>query len=399
MTTVYNNYSTIVNSSTGIITSAYNYYTIANNSSTGTITSLYGIDVGSPANTSGTITSAYGVYVADQSVGTNTSAYGIYIADQAGAATNNFGIYSAGATNYNYFGGKVGIGIAPGQPLDVVGQVRIENLASSTSTWDLFTVNGTAAGICDTGSGTIGDALCFRSSTDGGGASAMRMNNGGNTVIAAGSTQSGNPDIAEQIEVNDPSIIPGDILVATTPIPDDGRDIYKRAQATKSRQAYEGGVLGVVSSDPGRLIAIRNAMDLSDAERSVDGTRRSLAIAGRMPVNIASTSESIRVGDYLTTSDIPGRAMKATRGGVTVGKALEDWIPGSGKTSILMFLNISWYDPTDTALLGKTIEEQRHQIDQLKEINEGLKEKLRDYNEVKARVNKVETMVNGSSFY
>ncbi|HEX7041640.1 MAG TPA: hypothetical protein VF189_00160, partial [Patescibacteria group bacterium] len=62
---------------------------------------------------------------------------------------------------------------------------------------------------------------------------------------------------------------------------------------------------------------------------------------------IASTSAAIKAGDYLTSSDIAGKAMKATHSGQTIGKALEDWDPASGKTSVLTFVTVAYADPNN----------------------------------------------------
>ena len=69
-----------------------------------------------------------------------------------------------------------------------------------------------------------------------------------------------------------------------------------------------------------------------------------------MPVKIATDSASIKVGDYLTSSDTSfGKAMKSIRAGPVIGKALEDWEPPpigeSGIDKILAFVNISYADP------------------------------------------------------
>ncbi len=77
-----------------------------------------------------------------------------------------------------------------------------------------------------------------------------------------------------------------------------------------------------------------------------------LALAGRVPVKVASTSGELKAGDILAASDEPGKAMKATRPGQAIGKALEDWSPTSGKATVLTFVNNYYYDPdvylTDT---------------------------------------------------
>ena len=77
-----------------------------------------------------------------------------------------------------------------------------------------------------------------------------------------------------------------------------------------------------------------------------------LALSGRVPVKIASSSERIAIGDFLTSSDTePGKAMKATKAGYTIGKALESWTPCnnlaieqcSNISQIEAFVNLGYY--------------------------------------------------------
>ena len=70
-----------------------------------------------------------------------------------------------------------------------------------------------------------------------------------------------------------------------------------------------------------------------------------VALNGRVPVKMASDSAAIKAGDYITTSSEAGRAMKASKAGQVIGKALEDWNPNSGKATVLVFVNNFWYNP------------------------------------------------------
>jgi hypothetical protein len=69
-----------------------------------------------------------------------------------------------------------------------------------------------------------------------------------------------------------------------------------------------------------------------------------VALSGRVPVKISAENGPVVPGDLLTSSSIPGIAMKATAKGPIVGKALEPY-NGSGVDKIEMFVNVSWYDP------------------------------------------------------
>ncbi len=87
------------------------FQTSINSGSTNTMDTAYGIQIQAPTDTSGsnvTITNTYGMYIASQTTANATQ-------------TNNpYAIYQAGASDYNYFAGSVGIGTtSPTSLLDV----------------------------------------------------------------------------------------------------------------------------------------------------------------------------------------------------------------------------------------------------------------------------------------
>ncbi|KKS79961.1 MAG: hypothetical protein UV56_C0033G0001 [Candidatus Woesebacteria bacterium GW2011_GWC1_43_10b] len=96
----------------------------------------------------------------------------------------------------------------------------------------------------------------------------------------------------------------------------------------KSTQEYDSRLIGIVSTAPGQVLGAQNSGNIK------------LAMVGRVPVKIATSSAAIKPGDMLTSSNEPGRAMKAEKLGYTVGKALESWTPKSGKEKILVYLNL-----------------------------------------------------------
>jgi excisionase family DNA binding protein len=241
---------------------------------------------------------------------------------------------------------SVGIGITgPGAKLDVVGDIKLG--VAGAARWRLFNVNDMAtANNCDTATAGAVSSLCV-DSTDDAGTSEMRLQVNGNLTLAGTSSPSGDPDIAEQIPVDDPSIEPGDILIATNPNQIINSRIYDNVLATKSAQPYQSAIVGIVSTNPTILIGEENAMLLDDSNRVVNGNRRAITLAGRVPVKVSTINGPIHAGDLLTTSSIPGVAMKATEAGSVVATALQDYTE-TGPYSvgkIIALLRISWYDP------------------------------------------------------
>jgi hypothetical protein len=69
-----------------------------------------------------------------------------------------------------------------------------------------------------------------------------------------------------------------------------------------------------------------------------------VGLNGRLLVKIAPDSDPIRPGDFLTTSDIPGRAMKANHAGEVIGKAMDNWDSNSGKDRIIVFIEQGYFN-------------------------------------------------------
>jgi len=117
----------------------------------------------------------------------------------------------------------------------------------------------------------------------------------------------------------------------------------------KSRVESDKNILGVISTSPNMTIG--NA----DDGANTDVVTSRVALSGRVPVRIDPSSQPIFAGDYITSSGNDGMGQKALKKGIVVGKALEDWTPESGKESIIMFVNLIYFDPfayaVDTKIL------------------------------------------------
>lgn len=142
-------------------------------------------------------------------------------------------------------------------------------------------------------------------------------------------------DVAELFETNE-SVKPGDVLVM---------DETMEKKYALSRSPYNPKVIGVVSGAPA-IVFEGSELKIAPAPGEfTGGVKPPVALAGRVLCNVSTENGPIKPGDLLTTSSVPGHAMKATdRGksfGAIIGKAMESFSGGSeGETTgkILIFL-------------------------------------------------------------
>lgn len=106
-------------------------------------------------------------------------------------------------------------------------------------------------------------------------------------------------------------------------------------QLIKSGKSYDNHVIGIVSDNYGDYISVGHNI-------SSENNPMPIALKGRVPVKISSSSDPIQAGDYLTTSNDNGKAAKASGNGVVIGKALESWNPGQIKNKIMVFVGIDY---------------------------------------------------------
>ncbi len=112
-------------------------------------------------------------------------------------------------------------------------------------------------------------------------------------VLSLRSTTISAFDLAENYTVDDNSIEPGDI-VTTSAI---GNFVVE-----KTNTPYQQ-LIGAVSTEPGITLA-----DWGDKNRT---DKRPIALAGRVPVKVSLENGPIRIGDFVTSSSIPGVGMNA----------------------------------------------------------------------------------------
>ncbi len=158
--------------------------------------------------------------------------------------------------------------------------------------------------------------------------------------------RTGTFDIAERAAASE-NLEDGDVLAIDTSAND--------FMVKKSSNSYQKTLLGIQSSDP---TFIDNPDSLGKPQHIAK-----LALAGRVPTKVSIENGPIEVGDYLTSSSIPGVAMRATQSGPVIGKALQNFNQtGVGKVLVLVSSNyytkpISRTDgasiTTESIVLGK----------------------------------------------
>jgi len=150
------------------------------------------------------------------------------------------------------------------------------------------------------------------------------------TVIDTGA------DLAEVYTTNDDSIESGDVV---------SLDASLKSGMKKSTSAYDNKVLGIVTTSPGLVIG---GVDKEGVKALP------IALSGRVPVKVSTMNGEIKEGDYLTTSIIPGVAMKATKAGPVIGMAMTSY-DGENVGSILAFVKNGTFhenfQDSDNALL------------------------------------------------
>ncbi|MCH8741440.1 hypothetical protein IH779_00905 [Patescibacteria group bacterium] len=142
----------------------------------------------------------------------------------------------------------------------------------------------------------------------------------------------------------------GDIVVTGTHTitTEDGNTLV---QLIKSSSAYAPNIIGIVS-DP------EDATDFNSIGYNIaeEDNPMPIALSGRVTLKVSLENGPIAIGDPLTSSSIPGVAMRATRSGPIVGKALESFDSTQGEIGkILVFVSVSYYlseELTQTELAG-----------------------------------------------
>ena len=164
----------------------------------------------------------------------------------------------------------------------------------------------------------------------------------------------------------------GDVMVASSELVDQYREdgkgniLYsqpkiKVAKLIKSTGEYAAHVIGVVSNNYGDFTSTGYNV-LNDKDHPMP-----VALNGRIPVKIATNSPEIHVGDFITTSSQSGRAMKATRAGYVIGKALQNW--NNNSDTVMVFVQQGYFNGLETSALSQGLSGSDVQLAQFIDMN------------------------------
>lgn len=169
------------------------------------------------------------------------------------------------------------------------------------------------------GNGADGDIVIFRAGGDNQTLSQASIHLNGD----AGDIVLQNADCAEEFEVEDEAgTEPGTVMV-----------IGEHTRLCSSQQAYDRRVAGIVAGAGTLRPGIVLGRQISKAKRLP------IALMGRVFCKVDASNGRIQIGDLLTTSHLPGHAMKvldpAKAFGAVIGKALD---PLQGDTGLIRVL-------------------------------------------------------------
>ena len=137
----------------------------------------------------------------------------------------------------------------------------------------------------------------------------------------------GGCDVAEPFQMSHQEIPKGSVVVI---------DDENAGQLKLSDRAYDTRVAGIVSGANG----IKPGLSLS--QQGILEGGQNVALSGRVYVQADASNDPIRPGDLLTTSALPGHAMKVTNRakaqGAILGKAMSSLKEGKGMVLVLVTL-------------------------------------------------------------
>ncbi|MCC7293027.1 MAG: hypothetical protein IT449_13280 [Phycisphaerales bacterium] len=211
---------------------------------------------------------------------------------------------------------------------DIVLMGGDQNLASN-GRFSMYDNSGNEVVQITSGMTSSGDATLELRDDDGRVQIGMYVDYGGSDIgrIKTGEIEITGADVAERFPASE-TLTPG-MVVAIDP--------EHAGKLCVARGAYNHSVAGVVSGANGLNVGaiLGNRPESADAPP--------IALTGRVWVQCDATSAAIVPGDLLTTSDMPGHAMKATQRkrahGAVIGKAMTSLEQGQ-RGLVLVLINL-----------------------------------------------------------
>jgi hypothetical protein len=119
-------------------------------------------------------------------------------------------------------------------------------------------------------------------------------------------------NVASTYQIADSGVVSGDIIIS------EGENGFKRTNVS-----YESKIFGVYQEKPELVL-----------RESTQSAKQPIIRLGDTTVNITDYNGDIKAGDFVTTSPVMGKGMKAAQSGYVLGIALEDAELGNNTTSI-----------------------------------------------------------------
>ncbi|MCX6759691.1 MAG: hypothetical protein NT012_03980 [Candidatus Nealsonbacteria bacterium] len=137
-----------------------------------------------------------------------------------------------------------------------------------------------------------------------------------NEIVSA----QGLPQMAKNLEIDDPEAKIGDIISQT----EEG--------LFRSNIPYDANIIGIVGETPILVFGRPTPTTLP------------IVFSGEILVKVSNISGEIKKGDFITSSNNPGIGQKATQSGIVLGRAMEDFNQGEGLITVFVdvqYTNIS----------------------------------------------------------